>query len=307
MVEEYQSERVTAMYALIVNPVSGNGRGRRELPRVEALLREERVPYRLFLAERLGQTRTYARQAVEENMEGVIAVGGDGSLFEIVNGMAGSALSLLFACCGTGNDYIKTLRLPKDPVEALRAQLHASPARIDIGRMNDMYFLNVSGTGFDVDVLRAADKYKQEHRGLGVYLRGVRDAIRNFHPVQALVGFDGEAPTPQKFTIISIGNGRYIGGGMRSVPTAEVGDGLFDVVVTRPIPRWSIAALMALYVPGWYAYTPFAVRRRCRRLRLVCPGMTVNLDGELFQCDDARFEILPAALRVRIPALPARP
>ena len=292
------------MYALIINPISGNGRGERELPRIEALLRRESVPYRTFVANSAAEARTYARQAAADGMTGVIAVGGDGTLFEIINGMAGSELSLLFACCGTGNDFIKALRLPKDPVEALRAQLHAPLSRIDIGRMNDLYFLNVSGTGFDVDVLRQAEKYKQTHKGLGVYLRGVRDAIRNFRPV---IGFDGGAPEACRFTIISIGNGRYIGGGMRCVPTAQVNDGLFDVVVTRPLPCWSIGFLMAVYVPGWYAYTPFVRRRRCKSVRILCPGMTVNLDGELIDCDEAELELLAAALPVRIPGLSPRP
>ena len=295
-----------SMYALIINPISGNGRGKRELPRVEALLRRESVPYHTFVAESAVEARTYARQAVEENMAGVIAVGGDGTLFEVINGLAGSELTLLFACCGTGNDFIKTLRLPKDPVEALRAQLHAPISRIDIGRMNEVYFLNVSGTGFDVDVLRHAETYKQTHKGLGVYLRGVRDAIRSFRPLEARVGFDGAEARPRRFTIISIGNGQYIGGGMRAVPTARVNDGFFDVVITRPIPRWAIGILMAIYVPGWYAHTPFVQRLRCKSLRLICPGMTVNLDGELIDCDDADFELLASALPVRIPGLPPR-
>ena len=134
----------------------------------------------------------------------------------------------------------------------------------------------------------------------------LRDAIRHFRPLEARIAFDDAELTPQKFTIISIGNGRYIGGGMCCVPTAQVNDGLFDVVVTRPVPRWLIAVLMTIYVPGWYAKTPFVVHRRCKRLRIVCPGMTVNLDGELFDCDEASFQLLPAALHVRIPGLPPR-
>ena len=234
--KRHEGELWRAMYALIINPISGNGRGRQEQPRVEALLRRESLPYRTFVAESAAEARTYARQAVEEKMTGVIAVGGDGTLFQIINGLAGSELTLLFACCGTGNDFARTLRLPKDPVEALQAQLHAPLSRIDIGRMNDTYFLNVSGTGFDVEVLRQAEKYKQAHKGLGVYLRGVRDAIRAFRPLDARLGFDGAEMENCRFTIISIGNGRYIGGGMRAVPTAQVNDGLFDVVITPPHP-----------------------------------------------------------------------
>ena len=77
---------------------------------------------------------------------------------------------------------------------------------------------------------------------------------------------------------------------MRCVPTAQVNDGLFDVVITRPIPGWAIAILMAIYVPGWYAKTPFVTRKRCRSVRILCPGMTVNLDG-------ARAFTRPAAMR----------
>ena len=236
------------MYALIVNPVSGNGRGMREYPRVEALLREEGIPYRLFLAEEHGGVRTYAAEAVRERMDGIIAVGGDGTLFEIINGMAGSSLALLFVCCGTGNDFVKSLKLPKDPIEALRAQLRAPLRAIDIGRMNDIYFMNVSGTGLDTEVLVQAEKYKRDHTGLGVYLRGVRDAIRFFQPMRAKIGFDGAEPEERRFSILSIGNGRYFGGGMKPVPTAILNDGLFDVVVTRPVRKWMIGFLLMLFV-----------------------------------------------------------
>ncbi|NLF27172.1 MAG: diacylglycerol kinase family lipid kinase [Clostridiales bacterium] len=291
------------MYALIVNPVSGNGRGMREYPRVEALLREEGIPYRLSLAEERGSVRAYAAEAVRERMDGIIAVGGDGTLFEIINGMAGSSLALLFVCCGTGNDFVKSLNLPKEPIEALRQQLHAPLCAIDIGRMNDIYFLNVSGTGLDTEVLVQAEKYKRDHMGLGVYLRGVRDAIRFFQPTSARVGFDGAEPEERRFSILSIGNGRYFGGGMKPVPTAVLNDGLFDVVVTRPVKKWMIGFLLMLFVPGWYAKTFLAKTFRCKSVRIVAPGMTLNLDGELIRCDDARFELLPARLNVRVPGL----
>ena len=270
-------------------------------------MRRESVPYRTFVAESAAEARTYARQAVEEKMTGVIAVGGDGTLFEIINGLAGSELTLLFACCGTGNDFIKTLRLPKDPVEALRAQLHAPLSRIDIGRMNDMYFLNVSGTGFDVEVLRQAEKYKQAHKGLGVYLRGVRDAIRTFRPLEARVGFDGAEAQARAFhhhfhRQRPLHRRRHArrahGAGERRAfrrghhpPHPPLGhrhtDGALRAGLVRP------HALCAA--------------RRCKSLRILCPGMTVNLDGELIDCDEAEFELLAAALPVRIPGLPPRP
>ena len=135
------------MYALILNPSSGSGRALRELPRIEALLEQEQVEYRVDSADKPGDLRAFAARAVEEGLEGIIALGGDGTLFEILNGMARSDLTLLLACCGTGNDFSRLFRLPNDPVEALRMQLHLPLSRIDIGRMNEFYFLNVAGTG----------------------------------------------------------------------------------------------------------------------------------------------------------------
>ena len=87
------------------------------------------------------------------------------------------------------------------------------------------------------------------------------------------------------------------------VPNAKPDDGLLDLVLVRPVKKWQIGALLALYVPGLYVKTPLAKVRRVRTLEIACPGMTVNLDGELKPCDRARFEILPAALRVRLPGL----
>ena len=291
------------MYALIINPRSGNGRGLRELPRIEALLRAEGIPYRSFHTTEPGDSRKYAARAVAEKMEGIIALGGDGTLFEIINGMGESSLTLLFACCGTGNDFIKSFGLPKDPVAALRLQLHAPARKIDIGRMNDTYFLNVSGTGLDVDVLLQAEKHKARHTGLSAYLRGVRDAIHLFRPMCAQVSIDGAPSVEERFSILSVGNGQYFGGGMRPVPNAVVNDGLFNVVITRPVKKWMIGFLMALFVPGWYTKTGLCRTLTCRSIRISSPGMTLNLDGELIPCDDAQYRLIPAALTVRIPAL----
>lgn len=233
--------------------------------------------------------------------EGIIALGGDGTLFRIVNGMAGSDVPLLFVTCGTGNDFVRCLNLPKDPIEALNLQLDTPVKRIDVGRMNDVHFLNVSGTGFDVDVLRFADRYKDKYSGLKPYLLALCEAIKNYHPTRAYVSFDGEPEKEVCFTILSIGNGRFIGGGMKAVPLANVQDGLFDVVTVVPVRKFMIPILVAFYIAGKHVDLKLATMRRCKRFTLRCKGMTLNLDGELLPADVARFELLPGALVVRIP------
>ena len=293
------------MYTLIVNPTSGRGAAMKQLAKIESVLRERSLEYTIERAAKPMDAARIARAATAGQPQGVIAVGGDGTLFEIINGMIGSDVPLLFVSCGTGNDFVRTLKLPKDPVEALKCQLDAPTGRIDVGKMNDFYFLNVAGTGFDVDVLRNAEKYKAKSTGLRTYLFGLFDAIRDFRPMTALVSFDDGPEEEVSFSILSIGNGRYIGGGMKAVPDAKLDDGLFDVVTVRPVSKPAIALLIALYIAGKHIAIGLGRLRRCRKLSIRHPGMTVNLDGELFSADSARFELLPNALCVRVPGIKA--
>ena len=277
----------------------------KQFAKIESVLRERSLEYTIERAARPMDAARIARAAAAGQSQGIIAVGGDGTLFEIINGMIGSDVPLLFVSCGTGNDFVRTLKLPKDPVEALKCQLDAPTGRIDVGKMNDFYFLNVAGTGFDVDVLRNAEKYKAKSTGLRTYLFGLFDAIRDFRPMTALVSFDDGPEEEVSFSILSIGNGRYIGGGMKAVPDAKLDDGLFYVVTVRPVSKPAIALLIALYIAGKHIAIGLGRLRRCRKLSIRHPGMTVNLDGELFSADSARFELLPNALCVRVPVIKA--
>lgn len=275
----------------------------KQLARIESVLKERSLEYAIERAAKPMDAARIARTAAAQRPEGIIAVGGDGTLFEIVNGMIGSDVPLLFVSCGTGNDFVRTLRLPKDPVEALKCQLDAHTGRIDVGRMNEYYFLNVAGTGFDVDVLHNAEKYKAKYTGLRTYLFGLFDAIRDFRPVTALVSFDDSPEEEVCFSILSIGNGRYFGGGMKAVPDAKLDDGLFDVVTVRPVSKPAIVLLIAFYIFGKHIALGLGRLRRCRKLSIRRPGMTLNLDGELFSADCARFELNPGALCVRVPGI----
>lgn len=292
-----------AMYIMILNPTSGRGLALEKLADIENVLHQQGIEYRIERDHETAETVDVVRRAVAEEPEGIIAVGGDGTLFQVVNGMIGSSVPLIFVSCGTGNDFVRSLRLPSDPIEALQLQLTSPVNRIDVGRMNDTCFLNVSGTGFDVEVLRFADQYKEKYSGLKPYLFALVDAIKHYRPMQAYVSLDGGPEQALSFAILSIGNGRYIGGGMKAVPEALVNDGLFDVVVVSPVKRFMILPLIVFYIMGKHVALKLGKLQRCRKLSIRSDGMTLNLDGELMQADHAVYELLPAALCVRVPGL----
>jgi YegS/Rv2252/BmrU family lipid kinase len=290
------------MYSIILNPASGKGLAARTLPKLEALLREAGIKYRVDRTVRAGDSRLYARRAVEDGLEGVIAVGGDGTFFEVVNGIALSGLEVIFAPCGTGNDFVKTFRLPRETVKAVRLQLGAKERRVDLGKFNDMYFLNVAGAGFDVSALIETEKFKKRFNGLIAYLLGSFSAIRRLKPLRLEMEIDRGAPERIESTIISVGNGRYIGGGMRAVPNAVPDDGLFDVVIARRLNKLTVGLLLFFFVLGIHTKLTWLCRSfRCRQLNVAGVG-AVEADGEIFRAETVAFEVLPRALRTRLPA-----
>ena len=289
------------MYAIVVNPTAGGGKGKTILAEVLALLREKSLTAQVLETSESGQGQSLAQKALRSSPEGLIVIGGDGTIREVAGAMRDSGVPLLFASCGTGNDFVRSTALPKDPLQAVRAQLETEVSHIDLGRVNEHFFLNVSGTGLDVDVLVEAEKHKESR--LNPYLRGVFEAFHKYKPIHAKLSYDEEPLREVDFTILSIGNGQYFGGGMRPVPDAVLNDGLFDVVEVHPVKKWLIPVLMSLFIPGKHAHTGLASCRKVCRLRIQCPGMVLNLDGELIPCDDAEYEVLPGALTVRLPGL----
>jgi len=290
------------MYSVILNPVSGNGKALKKLPELEDLLKERGISYRIDTTEKQGDARLIAERAAAEGLEGVIAIGGDGTFSEVVNGIRESGIELIFAPCGTGNDFMRNFRLPKDMISAVRAQLDSPVRMIDIGRCNDRYFLNVTGCGFDVEVLMVADKYKDKASPLGAYLRGAYSAIKNYRPMDVLVCMDDGEEIKQLATVISVGNGSYIGGGMKAVPGATVDDGMFDVMIAGKVTKLSIYWLLMLFAAGKHPWIKSIVSTaRCRKIRIIGKGMHLEADGEIFACEDVTLSIVPGVLRTRLP------
>ncbi len=289
------------MYHLIVNPAAGGGRTLKLCSQAEEELKKRNLPYRRILTERPGHATEITRAITNEEAGArFVVMGGDGTFNEAANGLAGTDAVLYFVSCGTGNDFVKALGLPKDPIAALGVQLDNGTRHIDAGFINDRLFLNVSGTGFDIEVLRQTRRFSTRFKGLAAYLLGLLAAIRLFKPLPATITVDGRTFS-QPVTIFEVANGRYIGGGMLVAPNAETSDGLFDVVYVDAVSRLQILRLLPLFVSGKYLKLPFVHSLRAKEVVIDSPGMTVNLDGELADVDRAHYRILPGGFMVGCP------
>ena len=284
------------MLTFIVNPAAGNGYALK----IEAQLKDEmqrRGEDCLFVHTDAPGHATQLAQEAAKNAEcsGVVSVGGDGTAFEVACGLMHTSVPLGIIPAGTGNDFIKTVSLPKNPLKALDFILTHQPRPVDVGGLNDRLFLNVCGTGFDVTVLDYTLSAKKYCRGILPYLIGLIRGIVHYKPVHVCFIADGHAEE-RDLLICSVANGRFFGGGIAICPDAAVNDGLLDLVVVEHKPRWLLPFLLPSLLMGRVLKFPFTTHKRCKTVEIHAKGMRLNMDGEIKQMDVAKFSILPGAL-----------
>lgn len=295
------------MLTLLINPAAGNGRSKKIAKAVQERLAEKGIEYRLLITEAPGHATELARRAAEGYREGdyLVTLGGDGTFLETLQGVLGSELPIAAIPAGTGNDFLKSLKVPKEPLEALEHILTAPVRRIDVGRVNGALFANECGAGFDVAVLDYAEKAKKHCRGLLPYLWGVLRAIFSAKPIPMEITADGKTVFCGDCLVFSVANGQYIGGGIHISPEADPESGKLELIVLRNCPR---ARMTFRYLPGLlqskiltFADTVVHCRADTVTARpLQADRLRVNVDGEIRDLPACDFSIRPASLPIHM-------
>ena len=285
-------------YAFIVNPAAGSGFALTAMQKLETVLRGKNIEYRIYRTERPGHgTEIASELSSDKDVLAVVSVGGDGTAGEVAAGLTGTGKPMGIIPAGTGNDFIKSVNIPNDPDKAMEILLTGKQDRIDTGVVNDHFFLNVCGTGFDVTVLDYAEAEKKKHRGLTPYLLGLIKAIFHYRSVRLNLIADGEKEEGQ-FLVCSVANGRFIGGGIPICPAADITDGKLNLVLVENVPRRRIP----LYLPGLMMgkILNFRITRHilADQVSFRGEGLRVNVDGEILSMDRASFAVRPGALRL---------
>lgn len=288
---------------LILNPNAGSADAAASLRL--AIHAEEGVE--LCECEAAGHGRELAEDAVEQGYDLVIAAGGDGTVNEVVNGLARDfgVAALGIVPLGTGNDLARTLALPDDPGNAFRVAVHGERRTIDLIRVENAdgisYAANVCAGGFTGELDEAMTDELKATWGPFSYLIGTMKALPDLSDYETLVAWDGDKLEQVDAFNIVVANGRTAGGGRPAAPRANPEDGLLDVVIVKECSAVELAGLAALTLAGDYLDSKHVVFRRARRVRVEStPGMWFNVDGELHTNDPVTFEVLPSALRVSV-------
>ncbi|MBP5727874.1 MAG: diacylglycerol kinase family lipid kinase [Clostridia bacterium] len=283
-------------FAFIVNPAAGNGYSLEIMQKLEESMKAGGTEYSIYRTEKPGHgTEIAARLSEDSEIAAVVSVGGDGTAGEVAAGLTGTGKPMGIIPAGTGNDFIKSAGIPNDPVQALELLLTGAAKKTDTGTVNDCFFLNVCGTGFDVTVLDYAENEKKKHRGLTPYFLGLIKAIFHYKSIHLKITADGQTEEGQ-YLICSVANGRFIGGGIPICPKADIQDGKLDLVLIRSVHRWQIP----FYLPGLMLSKDlsFKITRHRKVSEIVVEGsqLRVNIDGDIRSVDHAEFRINPGSL-----------
>lgn len=307
---------------LVVNPASDNGATGRRFDAIARVVQEELGGFEHAFTERPMHAARLARQALRDGAELVVAVGGDGTLNEVVNGFFEEAqgpeernrrsirpeAALGLIPRGTGGDFRKTLGLGTDLREAVR-RLKGTPRAVDVGlcqyishegKAEERYFINIASFGVSGAVDREVNK------GTGKWLGGSlafqlasAKALLGYSDRPVTLSLDGGAKEAMAITCVAVANGRFFGGGMQVAPAARPDDGRFQITVWRGFGLADfIFKKRAIYQGTHLAFAGTTAREAVRLKAESEVEVLLDIDGEAPGRLPATFEILPGAVRL---------
>jgi diacylglycerol kinase (ATP) len=303
---------------VIWNPAAGAGRMRRQWPRIRAALESRFADIRFVATERPRHAGDLVSELVADGAEMIVAVGGDGTVSEIADGLLrlGTAYASMVGFgvvpLGTGSDFARGLGLSGGH-EAIVDRLATGPARaIDAGRMDydidnappGRHFINMASVGVSAEIAQGVDRsrVKAGLRGRATfYLQTVRHLLGYRFP-HLKVWIDGDVAFDAPAAAVIVANGRYFGGGMKIAPSAELDDGLFEIVIIRGRSRWELIRALGSVYGGRHVKHPACIMLRGRIVRVEAPGgedVLVELDGEVAASLPVRFEVLDRPISLR--------
>lgn len=287
---------------LIWNPIAGNGAAQEAFQLITDTLAERGIPFSAEKTAYAGHATELAKTAAENGVQKVVAIGGDGTTREVACGLMNTDVELGIISCGTGNDIIRPLKIPKDPVEALDLALAGKSRRMDAAMANDLLYFNVAGFGFDVDVLQYVEIYKKRMKnGSLAYLRGLISAIAHLKTRKTTITWPG-GTMEADVLIIAAGNGTHFGGGMMVTPKADPFDGLLDMCVIHDVKMRDALGLLPKFLKGEHLDTKFVTYFTATELTAVCePASMLDVDGDILPGTPVTFRIIPKALSVIVP------
>jgi len=300
-------------YMIIANPAAGNGAGSRAIPKIQRLLTSLGLDFDMVISERPGHGIELARQAALGGWDVVVAAGGDGTANEVINGLMAAQeqgappIAMGMLGIGRGNDFGDTMGVPGDLEAACQFLAADGRHQIDLGRVTGghypqgRYFGNCVGVGFDAIATIEADKLPLLGGFLSFLVAVLKTMIFYHKAPVSTVHYDGQSLT-QPSLMISITNGRRLGGGFIMSPGAKPDDGLFDLCIAHETSRLRIIRLIPHFLRGTQAGQKEIITGRAAHITITGADspLPAQVDGEILSTDGRwlEIELLPRRLEI---------
>lgn len=303
---------------IILNPYSGRHKSAKYDHKIRQLLMQAKIDFKIAYTQKTGHGIELARQAKLEGYKVIVAAGGDGTINEVVNGLAqvtqpGNSIGTLgILPMGSGNDLASVLGYSNDLKQAIQTIAKGRTRQIDLGYSKwrsgnqeyQRYFDNNLGLGFEAQVTQESQKIKYL-RGILIYLFATFKALRHYQTSEMNLEWTlstGESyKLTKKLLMVSIGNSCRNGGGFYITPQALVDDGLLNAAVIDGLPWTEILSLLPKLIKGTHIQKPYLKMLEFNQIKIAClTPVPVHLDGELITTDatDLQVEVQPKKLEV---------
>lgn len=309
-------------WIVVVNVFAASKQAGSVWKKAAALLDEAAVPYVAKFTGGQDNALAISRKAAQAGYRKFIAVGGDGTIHDVLNGIAEYAIgesetslsdfTLAVLPVGSGNDWIKSVAVPRDLRKAVALIAKGKTTTQDVVRVSIMdndcvvsesYMANIGGVGLDARVAEIVNKKKElGRRGKQLYVGALIYCIKHRSPIKAKVICDGRLVFDGKYLSMAFGIGKYSGGGMRQTSLAVIDDGLLDVVIIPDISMWTIARKAPRLFTGTFHKVDVLTQARCREVQVLPYGPAdaepVEVDGEIVGRAPVKMAVLPDQLNI---------
>lgn len=285
---------------LIYNPTAGRELVKKNLADILNSLEKAGYEASAHATTGKGDATRQARLASERGFDLVVAAGGDGTLYEVINGLAEQEYmpKLGILPMGTSNDFARSIGIPKNIEKALEVITNDKTKKIDVGKMNNRYFINIAGGGVLTELTyEAPSKLKTALGQLAYYIKGI-EKLPSLRPYQLTFEVNGKV-RKEKALIFLVANSNTVGGFENLAPGASINDGLFDVFILKSCNLMELARVMTLLTRGEHVKDPKVIHFQTDHLKVNAEeDVLINLDGELGGTSPCEFQLLKQHIEI---------
>lgn len=290
-------------HLFIINPVAGRGESLRYKDEIIEIFKDKQEEFFIEITQSSGHATEIAREYSNKDVFRIYAIGGDGTINEVLNGMVGSKSSLAVIPCGTGNDFSRTLIGKDSSKNILKRTIEGYEKDIDIARVNNKYFINISSVGLDSQVVYNARLFKKKPlipNGLS-YIFSLFYTPFTFRSIDMKITID-DISFHQKSLLIAVSNGKCYGGGVYITPEANIEDGLLDICLIRKTALLKLLKFLPKAIKGKHGSAEEVSFFKGKKVTVESKeSFILNVDGELEKTYKSEFEIIPMGIKLAIP------